>query len=266
MKFQDFETLYIDAFAGTGEVPLAANYDGLPLDDEGLRFLSGSVRRALAIDESFGQYIFIEKKRSNAKALESLTTEFPAKTIRVVRADANQGLRTICGLQDWRKSRAVVFLDPFGSQVEWSTLELLAQTGSIDLWYLFPAGLCVNRQVQNKDGQVRAEHQAALDRMLGTRNWRTAFAEEILSEPDLFMNPIQQTRKAVTTVSATLFMIDRLRLLFRGGVLDEYLALGTGGVHMFSLLFAWANPSPKARKAGDIARSVMRSKQRGRAK
>ena len=69
MKFQDFETLYIDAFAGTGEVPLAANYDGLPLDDEGLRFLSGSVRRALAIDESFGQYIFIEKKRSNAKAL-----------------------------------------------------------------------------------------------------------------------------------------------------------------------------------------------------
>jgi three-Cys-motif partner protein len=259
-------TIYIDAFAGTGEVPLAASYDELPLDTEGQQFIVGSARRALALQENFKEYIFIEKKRGNAEALRKLQVEYPEKNIKILNTDANSGLKTICSERDWKKCRAVIFLDPFGSQVEWATIQAIAATEAVDLWYLFPAGLSVHRQVRKKDGTVREEHQQALDRILGTNEWRTAFAEEVEAEPDLFASAQRTTRKTVTANSATGFMLDRLKSEFKGGVLDEWLTLGSGNVHMFSLLFAWANPSPNAKKAGDIAKSVMRSGKRGRAK
>jgi three-Cys-motif partner protein len=47
--------------------------------------------------------------------------------------------------RDWQKERAVVFLDPYGMQVEWSTIEALAPTKGIDLWNLLPLGMGVAR-------------------------------------------------------------------------------------------------------------------------
>lgn len=261
-------TIYVDAFAGTGEVPLAADYPELPLDQDGQAFIVGSARRALGITENFSEYVFIEKKRGNARALENLKASFSSKgpSINIVNADANVGLQKICASRDWKKCRAVVFLDPFGSQVEWKTIQALAATKAVDLWYLFPAGLSVHRQVRKKDGSVHESHQDSLDRILGTREWRNAFAEEVDGELDLFSERRRQTKKVVTADSATRFMIERMQGVFEGGVLDDWLPLGSGNVHMFSLLFAWANPSANAKKAGEIARSVMRSGGSGRAK
>lgn len=260
-------TIYIDAFAGTGEIPQAANYPQLPLDDEGQAFVVGSARRALQLSEKFDEYIFIEKKRGNARELEKLKEAYPdrAENITVLNEDANTALQKLCAERNWRKCRAVVFLDPFGSQVEWKTIEAVARTRSIDLWYLFPAGLSVHRQVRKRDGTVLDEHQASLDRILGTPDWRKAFSESYES-PDLFNSTSIASRKVVTAASATDFMIERMKRIFKGGVLDDWLPLGTGNVHMFSLLFAWANPSPNAKKAGNIAKSVMRSGKRGRTK
>lgn len=259
-------TIYIDAFAGTGEIPVAASYGELPLDKEGQAFITGSTRRALELADGFDEYIFIEKKRGNARALENLRSEFPSKQIEIINSDANSGLRALCAKRDWKIYRAVAFLDPFGSQVEWKTIEAIASTKAIDLWYLFPAGLSVHRQVRRKDGTVHEGHQEALDRILGTQDWRSAFAEEFDSEPDLFEAGRKESRKVVTPESATQFMIKRMKDAFKGGVLDEWLPLGSGRHHMFSLLFAWANPSPNARKAGAIAKAVMRGGRRGRSK
>ncbi len=259
-------TIYIDAFAGTGEIPQAGRYPELPLDSDGQQFIVGSVRRALEISESFNEYVFIEKHRNKARALEKLKAEFPTKNIEILNTDANLGIKKICAERDWKKCRAVVFLDPFGSQVEWATIEDIARTKAIDLWYLFPAGLSVHRQVRTADGTVHRDHQASLDRILGTTEWRKAFAEEVVDEPDLFKFEQVHTKKVVTADSATRFMIERMKTVFGGGVLDDWLTLGSKGVHMFSLIFAWANPSPGAKKAGDIAKSVMRGGKRGRTK
>ena len=43
------------------------------------------------------------------------------------------------------KNRAVVFLDPYGAQVDWSTIRDIGETKTIDLWVLFPLGQAVNR-------------------------------------------------------------------------------------------------------------------------
>ena len=135
-------TIYIDAFAGTGEVPTAAADPSLPLDDDGKAFIVGSARRALSLESSFSEYVFIEKTRMKARELERLKTEYPEKAgrITIVNEDANSALQSICAKRDWRKCRAVVFLDPFGNQVEWKTIEAIAKTKSVDLWY-FPSPL-----------------------------------------------------------------------------------------------------------------------------
>jgi hypothetical protein len=42
-------------------------------------------------------------------------------------------LKKWCKERNWQKERAVVYLDPYGMQVEWSTIEALAATKAIDL-------------------------------------------------------------------------------------------------------------------------------------
>lgn len=106
-------------------------------------------------------------------------------------------------------------------------------------------------------------HESSLDNLLGTMAWRGAFIEEADSN-DLF-GPRKELTKTVTPHSVTQYMIERLRSVFKGGVLDEWLPLGANGVHMYSLLFAWANPSPKAKLAGKLASAVLRSGASGRA-
>jgi hypothetical protein len=100
--------------------------------------------------------------------------------------------------------------------------------------------------------------------MLGTLGWRTDFIEEQEGH-DLF-GARKEFAKVATPTSITLFMIQRMRQVFRGGVLEEWLPLGSRGIHMYSLLFAWANPSEKAKLAGKLAAAVLRTKRHGRSK
>lgn len=265
LKNQGFHLIFFDAFAGTGDVQIGD--DGALLEgvDDYSPFIQGSTHRALQLGAAFDEYIFVEKSKTKAKALEGLKTQYPviAKRIAVRCADANEALLKFCAETDWSKCRAVVFLDPYGNQVKWTTIEAIAKTSAIDLWYLFPAGLGVHRQI-GKDAKVHASHEASLDEMLGTQDWRTAFIEEQDGE-DLF-GARKEFAKVATPRSITQFMIQRMRQVFRGGVLDEWLPLGSRGIHMYSLLFAWANPSEKAKLAGKLAAAVLRSKRRGRSK
>ena len=74
----------------------------------------------------------------------------------------------------------------------------------------------------------------------------------------LFLQSIKV--KIVDVDEITRFEINCLRKVFDGCVLDEWLPLGRNGNHWYSLIFAMANPSPKAVKAGKaIARHIMRT-------
>jgi three-Cys-motif partner protein len=262
-------TIYVDAFAGTGTAPIAATSDpALPLDDDAAAFIVGSARRALGLNLSFSEYIFVEKGRGKAKELELLRAAFPdkARRIRIENADANSALQALCAKRDWKKCRAVVFLDPFGNQVEWKTIEAIAKTEAIDLWYLFPSGLGVHRQISGK-ASVDSDKERSLTRLFGTVEWKQAFIVEAERPADLFGEGGTISTKTVTPTSATRFMIERMKSAFQGGVLDEWLELGPRGHHSYSLLFACANPSPNAHSlALKLAKAVMRSGKHGGAK
>jgi len=59
--------------------------------------------------------------------------------------DANNQLRLLAdSMRKNKKLKSLVLLDPFGMQVEWSSIELLKGT-STDLFILIPSGVIINR-------------------------------------------------------------------------------------------------------------------------
>ncbi|MFY9734288.1 MAG: three-Cys-motif partner protein TcmP [Rhodoplanes sp.] len=267
LKKQPFRLIYFDAFAGTGDIPQGDVGASIFDADDYRPLIAGSADRALRISTPFDEYVLVEKSRDKADKLEELRSRFPALADRttIICGDANAELRRFCRCRNWQECRAIVFLDPFGNQVAWETIVAIAQTEAIDLWYLFPAGLGVHRQI-GRDGTVDDTHTASLDRLFGAPDWREAFIEERF-EPDLFAQGRSVSTKSATPESITRFMIARMKEVFRAGVLDEWLPLGSRNIHMYSLLFAWANPSPKAAAlATRLAAAVLRSTTRGRRK
>lgn len=263
-----FKLAYFDAFAGTGEIELTQGTAPL-LDGADMRtFIDGSAQLALQCEPKFNRYVLVEAAAGKVRALSKLKAQHApiADRIEIIRGDANKELQQFCTAFDRKGWRAVVFLDPYGNQVAWSTIEAIAATQAIDLWYLFPAGLGVHRQIA-RNGTVHYTHGDSIDGMLGTKEWRTEFLQTE-TEPDLFSANRERTKKVATPESITRFMIERrLRPTFKGAVLDDWLALGSRNVAMYSLLFASANPEEKAKAlAHKLAGAVLRSTKRGRAK
>src|SRR5690606_22259154 len=98
----------------------------------------------------------------------------------ITQGEANQALRTLFTSAPWHASasasrqRAVVFLDPYGLSVDWSTLELLARTGRVDVWYLFPRKAVV-QQLAHKIHGVDADKRRRLAHMFGGNDWEDEF-------------------------------------------------------------------------------------------
>ena len=173
---QSFTRIYIDAFAGTGRCDIKVDGANEAID--------GSARIALAVTPSFHKFCFIELQSRKLAALNALCREYPSKSIEVIPRDANSALKDLCSQYQWKSERAVLFLDPFGMQVEWSTLEAIAKTGAIDVWYLFPYSALYRQAPKNADA-LDADKAASPTRALGTDEWRQVFYVQN-PQPDLF--------------------------------------------------------------------------------
>ena len=138
LKNQSFHLTYVDAFAGEGSFRLPSGYMSDEYDD--FRDLhKGSPRIALEIqDKLFDRLVFIEKDTMRCQALDQLRTQYPGRDILIRNEDANLALSWFCGDNMEALDRAVVFLDPFATEVSWETIETLAWTEKIDCWILFP--------------------------------------------------------------------------------------------------------------------------------
>ncbi len=256
-----FNLNYFDAFAGTGEIP---HGDSLPLFEgmvELATVIEGSARRSLKIPVPFDRYFFSDSKRSYVIALSKLRDEFPklATRINILHGDANDLVKKYCHSELTRKDRTVFFLDPYGNQVHWSTVETIAQTEGSDLWYLFPSGLGVVRQM-SYNAAVRKEAEDSLNLLFGDNSWFEAFTAP--SDQLNWIDQVDENRHKIATADAvTRFMIGKMKTVFKGVVLDQWLPLGKKGGHWYSLIFACSNESPTARNlASRVAKGIMRRK------
>lgn len=171
-------TCYVDAFAGTGRrySPVAKDrvegslFEDALGDADASSLKEGSAYVALRQEQPFDRYVFVDRSPERAGNLNKLREDFPglASRISVEVADANDFLKRWCSETDWRSNRAVVFLDPYGMQVDWTTIEAIARTKAIDLWLLFPLGQAVNRLLTRQrvpEGRsCRKPHQALRNR------------------------------------------------------------------------------------------------------
>jgi len=257
-----FTTIYVDAFAGTGQRvestgrrgKAAALDDVEDLDAEALQ--KGSARIALEVDPSFNRYVFIEKRARRAKELESLRGEFPGKVsaIQIERADANEYLKKWCEQTDWQKHRAVVFLDPYDMQVDWTTIEAIAATKAIDLWLLFPLGVAVNRLLTKNEPPPK-NWANALTRFFGNEEWKQEFYLK-KTERTLFGDE-ETERKEANFERIGRFFLKRLKAVFAQVAPNPLILTNSKGVPIYLLCFAAGNPKG-APTAVKIAKDILK--------
>ena len=111
LKNQLFRLIYIDAFAGSGEINIG-EYGVSDFDSDS--FVTGSTERALSVqDRSFDQFVFVEKEADRYTQLLELKARHPDRLIDVKQDDANAFLSGLSkssfrkgpntqGYVDWR--------------------------------------------------------------------------------------------------------------------------------------------------------------------
>ena len=216
--------------------------------DEPQQLLDGSARLALkargsgpqGADARFHRFIFIERDADRCRQLEGLKTEFPdlAKDIRVEQGDANTEIQKLCA-KKWSGRRAVLFLDPYGMQVEWPTIEAIAKTKAIDLWLLFPLGIGVSRLL-TRSGEIPKGWRTRLDKLLGTTTWYDEFYK-VEHKADLFGNDEERVVKATNETIARYFN-NRLKTIFpENGVAEPGVLRNSSNNPLYLLCFAAGN-------------------------
>ncbi len=252
---------YIDAFAGTGYHSL--KHDENPnqplfpelIEAEPLHFVDGSARIALQVEPRFKKYIFVEKDPARYRELQKLRGQFPDKApdIIVVNADANTYLQDLCE-KNWKRRRAVLFLDPFGMQVRWDTIQAIARTKAIDLWYLFPLGIGVSRLLK-RDGNISPAWRNRLDEVFGETDWYDAFYKTYVGS-DLF----GEQKRIVKVGDFDLiseYLVQRLKTIFSGVAENPLPLFNSMNNPLFLLCFASANDRG-AQTAIRIAQDILR--------
>jgi len=177
---------YIDAFAGTGK-PRAR-------DEE--RYIDGSPRIALTIQHPFHSYTFIEKTSWRAQRLRELEDEFQDRDIRICEGDCNHIITAeITPRIRYEKfNRGLTVLDPFGMDIEWSTIEQISETRAIEIFMNFPV-MALNRTVLPNDPNALTEAQIErMNRFWGSTKWRGDIYEQV---PTLF-GPVEMKIRRTT--------------------------------------------------------------------
>jgi three-Cys-motif partner protein len=113
---------YIDAFAGSVR-PRAK-------EDE-QRYIDGSPLRALQTEPQFDAYWFVDVSPQRVERVQRLREEFPDRAIDVRQGNCNDVLcnEIVPQISYASRQRAFVFLDPYGLQVDWETVEKLRDLG-----------------------------------------------------------------------------------------------------------------------------------------
>lgn len=253
LKNQGCQLIYVDAFAGEGVWQAKSDYD---LEDYGEyreMVYDGSARIALGVkDRPFDRLILIEQDSSRCASLQKLRSEYPKRVITVQNEDANVALASFCrGMRN--SERAVVFLDPFATEVRWETVERIAETKKIDCWILFPVS-AVTRMLPT-DVPPPQGWQNKLDTIFGGReHWQSMYRPSL--QPDLWGEQ-QIGRDSGSEAIADRYQ-ERLESVFTKVAPTRRTLRNSKNVTLFELFFGAGNPRG-AGIAVDIADHILRN-------
>lgn len=225
---RSLESIYIDAFAGNGE----------GLTHSGVKY-QGSVKIALNFQLAFEKFYFIESKKANVRKLQNLASDNQNHDICVVHGDANERLPEILKDINWFKKRALVFVDPFGFQLNWTTLETMLTNTKLDAWILVPVAGS-NRVFPKETSRMDEHKENRLTEFFGSDEWKGFFYQKTktLFDDGTFRLTDDMEQKLLK------LYINKIRKI--ATYCSEPIDLCDGSTHRFSLVFCMSNKSTRA--------------------
>jgi three-Cys-motif partner protein len=247
---QPFKLVYIDTFAGTGRCHVKTG-------DRGEQIIDGSAKIALDCSPAFQAIHFVERKKSHAVELAKLIASHPnGRRATLVQDAAQSCLPGILASHNWKSTRGVLFLDPYGLQCDWPMIEQIAATQALDVFFLVSlSGLF--RQAAIDERAVDEGKAAKLTSFLGTEGWRAALYSN--EHFDLFDGPVFTRDFGYRAILN--FTTERLRSVF-AEVNEPRLLYQSTGAPLFALYFAISNPSGPARALASRVSNEILSKLR----
>lgn len=184
--------------------------------------------------------MFIEKNAHRAESLGKLKADNPHRDIVILNDDANLALPRFSA-QMRSYDRAVVFLDPYATQVDWSTVEKIAETQQIDCWIWFPLG-AIARLMPTRT-TPRTEWAENLTRIFGGRDyWETMYREssqQLL--PGFALEPLQERAGSSQEIASK--YRERLEAVFTQVAPASRTFTNSKNSPMFELFFGAGSPT-----------------------
>ncbi|MEG9862338.1 MAG: three-Cys-motif partner protein TcmP [Parvularculales bacterium] len=250
-KFKGY--VYIDAFAGSGkarirerrntddsEIPFFSDLQQIEEDAEQEKFIEGSPRVALGLPHPFTRYVFVELSEKQRRKLKELKQEHSDKKIRIDDRDCSEYLLWMLSQKvKWEEWRGVVFLDPFGADVPWETVNALGRTKSFEVFINFP-WMAITR-LANNDGDIPEGHREILDRYFGSEKWFDVMYNQ---QQNLFGEAIY-TKEQDAAKALVNWYRERLKTTF-GHASAARLIKNTKNSPLYYLI--WAGPNPTGRE------------------
>lgn len=184
---------YIDAFAGGGEFVSKEDRE---------RLIPGSPLNALNIQNKFTEYHFIDIDPQKIGRLRELTAErIEVSTIHFYIGDANVRVtqEILPHFQYNSFKRALCILDPYGVDIEWTTIAAIGQAKTMDVYLNFPL-MDINRNAARKVIELSDPNQGEkLTRIWGDDSWKGlayTVQERLFDEPRLVKIKGNETLKS----------------------------------------------------------------------
>lgn len=249
-KQQQWQTIYFDGFAGSGTRKIKKSSDLLliPISEEDQKMYRGAAERVVRMNEpfTFDYYYFIEKSQSRLNKLKKKLNpiqESEDKELVFRTGDCNAELQNLGYALQSKKYAALVFLDPFGMQIDWKSIEALSGTRS-DIWLLLPTTVIVNRLIDRK-GELKNHNKLESFFGLNEDEIREEFYMPT-GQTNMFDHDEEHVKKIVDPINkiAALY-IKRLKNIWKY-VTEPALRLDNRrGAPLFHLVFASNNNALK---------------------
>ena len=219
---------YIDLEAGPGKNRVKESDD----------VFLGSPLIALTTKYAFDNYFFVEKNQENFESLERrVRSSHLHDRIELYNDDCNAVIRNIVGKIDEIETRSshekwqclnLVFIDPQGLEIHWSTIKELATKTRSDVVINFSTST-ITRTIRDLSNSPK---ETAIDEFFGTRKWRQVY--ELLNNP---------REGAAVRRSLLDFYCDRLSALSytTTGPTGEHIILNSKNRQLYTLICASKN-------------------------
>ena len=152
-----------------------------------------------------------------------------------------------------RTWRGVLFLDPFATEVEWSTIKAIADFQALDTWILFPVSAIVRMLPRSrKPDDISPGWVSRLTRVFGDQSWRELYTQS--PQRNLFGDSGSERESGVDGLVS--IYKTNLERLFGQRFLSTSRRLKTStGSPLFEFMFCVGNPrgiGPATSIAGHI--------------